>query len=244
MAFHTRSISTPTRPHSLLLKTKEELNNLKSSLASSSLQLQIMLDALKGITYLYESINGLLCMSCNQIGLSHPQQRRLVDQELEESIKFLDICSTSKDNLSEIKSHIQDFQVVLRRCESVALKSKTRNYIHLVKKSCKDVKIQLPRRSESIDGEASAVFGIMRDAREIAISLLQSLFSFLLKQIVGQKTSKWFIVARRSTCKEDQDNLLDIASLTVNVEGLENVLECLFRHMIQCRVSFLNICSS
>ncbi|KAJ3692859.1 hypothetical protein LUZ60_011954 [Juncus effusus] len=240
MAFHTRSVSLPTKSHSSVLKAEAELHKLKACVGSSSLSFEIILDALKGINNTYECINDLLCMTTNQNSFSHPQQRRQLDQELEESIKFLDVYSTSRDNVGEIKYNIQDLESAERRCASDAIRSKTKDYVQLVKKSSKNIKKHACRKSESMEGDFSVVLGLLNDTREIIFLMIQSLFSLLSNQIVEQKTGKWSL-KRRVSCKEDT---FDIVFLRVNVEKLENELESLFRHMIQCRVSLLNISSS
>ncbi|KAJ3692852.1 hypothetical protein LUZ60_011947 [Juncus effusus] len=241
MAFHARSISLPTNSHSYVLKAEAQLYKLRASLSSSSQTAQTIIDALQGVCNLYECINDIFFMSSNQNSLSHSQQRRVVDQELEDSVNLLDICSTSSDNLAEMKAHLQDLESAVRRCSSEAMKSKAKDYIHLVKKSCKYLNKQVGRKSESVEGDSLETLGLLREAREITFSLLQSVFVFFSKQIVSQMTSKWSLLQkRRVECKGD---VFDISSLIVNVEELHNGLGCLYRHMIQCRVSLLNSCS-
>ncbi|KAJ3692867.1 hypothetical protein LUZ60_011962 [Juncus effusus] len=252
MAFHTRSVSLPTNSHSFVLKAEAQLYKLKSSVTSSSFSFQKILDAPEVIRNTYECINDILYMSSNQNNLYQLQQRRFINQEMEESINLLDICSTSRDSLGEIKCNLQDLKLALNKSRFDTVKSKRRDYIHLVKKSTKDVKKHVFGKSEPIEDKVSAAFGLLMDAREITISLFQSIFSYLSKQLVGQKTSKWSLVSRAlqkriNEYKEDEENAFDIASLRtmfLNVEELENGLECLFRHMIQCRVSLLNNYSS
>ncbi|KAJ1693015.1 hypothetical protein LUZ63_009713 [Rhynchospora breviuscula] len=245
MACHTRSNSLPSRSHSYVLKAEEELNQLRAGVASPCLTYEIMLDALKAVGQVYESINGLLCMSTNTSGLSHSEHKRWVDQELEESIKMLDMCSTSRDSLDQIKCYVQDFESAIRRGEIMTMKSRVSAYIQLVKKANKDVKKNISRKSKSMAG-SSAVVLVLSEARDIVASLLQSVFSFLLKQSMSEKNVKWSLVSslvlkKTNVGKDMQEE--DISSLRENVEGLENGLESLFKHLIQCRVSLLNICS-
>ncbi|KAJ1693008.1 hypothetical protein LUZ63_009706 [Rhynchospora breviuscula] len=242
MACHTRSVSLPTRSHPFLLKAEEELNKLQAYIGSSSLTCEIMLDALKAVGHVYESINELLCMSSNQNGFSHMQHRRWIEQELEESVKLLDICSTSRDNLDIIKYYVQDLELATRRGDLVASKCKLRDYNLIVKKASRDLKMQIFNKNESPEGDSLVVISLLLESREITISVLQSIFSYLSRQIIDQKSSKWSIVSRlvnkrTIACKGDA------ASIRVNVEELENGVESLFRHLIQCRVSLLNICS-
>ncbi|KAJ4776907.1 hypothetical protein LUZ62_061164 [Rhynchospora pubera] len=242
MACHTRSVSLPTRSHPFLLKAEEELNKLQACIGSSSLTYEIMLDALKAVGHVYESINELLCMSSNQNGFLHMQHRRWIEQELEESVKLLDICSTSRDNLDTIKYYVQDLELATRRGDLEAFKCKLRDYNLIVKKASRDLKMQIFNKNESPEGDSLAVISLLLESREITISVLQSIFSYLSRQIVDQKSIKWFIVSRlvnkrTIACKGDA------ASIRVKVEELENGVESLFRHLIQCRVSLLNICS-
>ncbi|KAJ3690849.1 hypothetical protein LUZ61_020013 [Rhynchospora tenuis] len=249
MACHIRSVSLPTRSHPFLLKAEEELNKLRACMSSSSLTYEIMLDALKAVGRVYESINDLVQMSNNRNGLSHMQHRRWVEQELEESVKLLDMCSISRDNLDTIKDHVQDLELAARRGDLETVKRKVGDYNLIIKKANRDVKMQILNKNESAEGDSLAVISHLMETREITISVLQSIFSYLSRQISGKKSSKWSIVSRlvekrTISCKgEREKDSFDAACLRVNVEDLENGVKTLFRHLIQCRVSLLNICS-
>jgi Arabidopsis protein of unknown function len=177
------------------------------------------------------------------------QHRRWIDLELEESVRLLDICSSSRDNLDAIKGHVQDLELASRRGDSQVVKSKVRDYSLVVKKATKDVKRQICKNNESADADSLVVVSLLLETRQITISLLQSIFSFLARQIVRQKTNKWFLISRLVekkiiSCDEEKgEHSFDASSLKVNVEELENGVESLFRHMIQCRASLLNVCS-
>lgn len=79
----------------------------------------------------------------------------------------------------------------MRRGNSEAVKSRVRDYTLPVKKANRDVKMQIYKKNEPISGDSSAIVSLLLGTREIIISLLQSIFSFLSKQLVGQKSSKW-----------------------------------------------------
>ncbi|KAJ3690844.1 hypothetical protein LUZ61_020008 [Rhynchospora tenuis] len=176
MACHTRSISLPTRCHPFLLKVEEELNKLRACVDSSSLTYEIMLDAIKAVGRVYESINILLRMSSNQNGLSHMQHRRWVEQELEESVKLLDMCSTSRDNLDTIRVHVQDLELANRRGDLDASKTKIRDYNVILKKANRDATMQMFNKNESPEGDSLAVVSLLLETRDITIAVLQSIF--------------------------------------------------------------------
>ncbi|XP_078174100.1 uncharacterized protein LOC144567792 [Carex rostrata] len=249
MACHSRSNSLPARSHSYLLKVEEELNKVRDYVGSSFLTYEIMLAAIKAVGHVYECINDVLCMSRNQDCLSQWQQRRWIDQELEESINLLDICSTSRENLCAIKFYIQNQESAIRRGESKATKSSVRDLSNLVKKACKDVKKHNSRKSESLDGGSLACASLIMEARKLTFSLLQAVFSSFAEHTIEQKCSKLSLASkllhRRSAAYkwEKIDDALDIASLLSNVESMDSGLECLFRHLIQSRVSLLNLCT-
>ncbi|KAJ4776908.1 hypothetical protein LUZ62_061165 [Rhynchospora pubera] len=189
MACHTRSNSLPSRSHTYVLKAEEELNQIRARVASPSLTYEIMLDALKAVGRVYECIDGLLSMSSNKSGLSYSEHRRWVDQELEESVKLLDMCKSSRDNLDKIKCHVQDFESAIRRGEMMTMRSRVRDYIQLVKKANKDVKKNISRKSKSLDG-CSAVVLLLSESRDIVASLLQSVFFIFVKTINERKECK------------------------------------------------------
>ncbi|XP_078173946.1 uncharacterized protein LOC144567652 [Carex rostrata] len=249
MACHSRSNSLPSRSHSFVLKAEEELTKVRAYVGSSSVNNERMLDAIRAIGRVYECINDVVSMSSNQNCLSQQQQRRWIDQELEESIKLLDICSTSRENLDAMKCYIQNQESSIRRGESNGSKGSVRDLSNLVKKACKDVKKHNSRKSESLDGGSLACASAIMEARELTLSLLQAVFSSFGKQTIEHKCGKWSLASKllhkRSAANNGQkiDGVLDIASMLSHVEGLDSGLESLFRHLIQCRVSLLNLCT-
>ncbi|XP_073012441.1 uncharacterized protein [Typha latifolia] len=200
MGCHLRSASLPSSPNPLVLNVEEELQKLKACAASSSAP-QMMCDALKGVRDLYVRIEELFCLPSNQNIISHPQCKKWLEEELEVSVRFLDLCGALQDNFGAMRMCIQDLQCALRREGASAIESKVRAFIRLTKKANKDVRKQTRNKCGPIslikeDNDLSTVVRLLIEAREIIVSILQSALSFLSTQIVEPKTSKWSPVSK------------------------------------------------
>ncbi|KAH1081955.1 hypothetical protein J1N35_021716 [Gossypium stocksii] len=115
----------------------------------------------------------------------------------------------------------------------------------------------------------SAVSRVLTQVNAISASILQSFFSFLSSP-VSSKQTRWSVVSklmmhkgvisceenvnelesvdaalRRHTCDVEKLQMAHkrLVELESGIEGLENRLECVFRHLIKARTSLLNIIS-
>ncbi|XP_038970968.1 uncharacterized protein LOC120104232 [Phoenix dactylifera] len=253
-----RSISMPSRSHPLALQVEEELHKLKTCVASSSLTSQMMGNALRGLGDLYNCMEELLRLPHNQQSLSHLPQKRWVEEELDGSVRLLDFCGATRDSLVTMKERIQDLQLALRRRGDAAIQSKMHAYIHFGKKAQKDLKNcvrslkQTDNRSASssavnMDSELSMVVQVLTEAKEISISLLKSILSNLFMARSRPKASRLSLISKALQKKkvdcEEHENMSHLEALEVTIGDLETGLECLFRRLVQNRVSLLNILS-
>ncbi|XP_057542409.1 uncharacterized protein LOC130820883 [Amaranthus tricolor] len=118
---HARSISLPVRSHPTTLKIKEELNKLRNLEVCSSncFDFTKLRMAIPGLAELYKSIGDLLKLPQTQQALNRHNDSSWVDEILEESISFLDVCENIRENLFLLRKNIAQLQSSLRRRNNV-----------------------------------------------------------------------------------------------------------------------------
>ncbi|KAG1361049.1 hypothetical protein COCNU_09G005120 [Cocos nucifera] len=286
---HVRSISLPSRSHPFALRVEEELHKLRTCVVSSSLTSQEMCNGLRRLRDLYDCTEELVRLPYNQQALCHPHQKEWLEQELDGSIKVLDLCGTLREKLVTMREHVQDLQLALRRRDT-STESKLHAYIRSGKQAQKDIKNcfrswkQISNKSSSStavdkDSDSSIVVRLLMEEREITISLLRFISSFFSVSRPKAKASRWSLVSKALqkrkvasedkhketsdmgnedfslyvsvsydciSCKDvDDEKVLkaqdQLETLKAKMEDLETELECLYRRLIQNRVSLLNI---
>ncbi|CAL9146075.1 unnamed protein product [Musa hybrid cultivar] len=269
--FHARSTSMPSGDHPFMLKVEEELQKVKSSVVQSSSTAHMICEGLRGIQGLYRCIEELLCLpSSNQIFVN-PQQNKWVEVELEMSVRLLDLLGKLRDNMILIKEQIRDLEMTLRRRGEVVAQSKMQAYLHPDKKAEKDVKNcfrflkQMDDKyalccTDDKESNSWTVVRTLKAAREITVSLLQSILKFLCMPRPKTKTSRWSLISkalhkRKVACEGEHEDIEanddgrvpkardQLQILQKSIDEIEAGLECLFRSLVQNRVSLLNILS-
>ncbi|KAK1647026.1 hypothetical protein QYE76_064831 [Lolium multiflorum] len=241
MACHQRSASLPSIPHSTESRVEVELQGLETRISSPSATIGSICDGLRRLGNTYDCIEDIMSLPSNQVGLSLPLQRKMVEEELDRSLVLVDLCDAMQESLAELKTSIQELQLTLKRGNDAAIQLKIESFIRLTKKAQKPFK--KITNSKAMD-EGCRTIMLLAEAREMAVSLLESTSRLLPKQIVATNGSRWSLVSkrfqkRRVVCEEAQ-----LQTLERGVVDLQNSVEPLFRRLIQSRVSLLNILSS
>ncbi|KAI5660929.1 hypothetical protein M9H77_20252 [Catharanthus roseus] len=135
-----------------------------------------------------------------------------IEKSLDGSLKLFDICSMTKDALLIIKESLQNIESSLRR-----------------------------RKKQN--SENFALLAIMRDVEAVSLPILQSILAFLIssKQTGNQGQVMEKMEKALETLKGQNTQKIELQSIELVIQELEEGLECLFRRLLKSRVSLLNM---
>ncbi|KAM0945304.1 hypothetical protein DsansV1_C10g0101271 [Dioscorea sansibarensis] len=224
---------------------------------------KVIIDTMRSLEELYRSIDeeqGTLC--------DHPQEKKCLEEELDESLKLLDLCRAMRDTLATSKDQAQELLIHL------TLRRKEENNTSI--KKGKNIKNFIESQVKQYDDKSKSsclIFTKLRDARKIAITLLQFIVSFMFSK---KHKAKWCFVSkamnkRRVACEKSvvEFSFISIFESCVNsckgggdddwkminkcqdelrmkvscIEEFEIGIERLYKLLIQERVNLLNLMS-
>ncbi|KAM0887316.1 hypothetical protein ACQ4PT_029128 [Festuca glaucescens] len=167
MAYHQRSASLPCIPHLTESKVEVELQGLQTRMSSPSATISTMCDGLRRLGDIYSCIEEIMSLPSNQVSLSLPLQRKMVEEELDRSLVLVDLCNAMQENLAELKMSIQELQLAVKRGDDAAIQLKIESFIRLAKKAQKPFK---KITSSKAMAEGCRTVRLLVEAREMAVS--------------------------------------------------------------------------
>ncbi|CAK9187905.1 unnamed protein product [Ilex paraguariensis] len=216
----------------------------------------------------HNSANDLLHSPLTKQSLVHNQQEKWVHQVSEASLRMLEVCSNTKDVLLFVKDHLQDLQSTFRRISigKTAVEGKFAAYHHHRKR----LKKEMLKHLHSINGmknkyttsdlfpkecNLTVVVHVLKEVRMTAMSIIETLMSLMSMPSSNRKSNKrsfapkFTCVNSLSSWEKSDSTALQIANkrleaVEIAIEEFEVELECIFRRLIQTRVSLLNILTS
>ncbi|KAG4215348.1 hypothetical protein ERO13_A01G172900v2 [Gossypium hirsutum] len=228
--YHTRSNSFPSRAHPLTSEVDEHLSRLAlSESASTSSSLNQNLGRLQD---LHDCTEKLLLLPLTQQILSHEQQGKYVDELLNGSLGLLDVFTTAKDALLQVKERTVELQSILRRKRGPrkGFANDVRKYLSSKKAAKREILKalkNLKHKESPALNETCATVSVLREVQAVTLSVLESLFSFTFGVQKESHRSPWSLVS----------NLLH--TKRVNSEGKQHINE-----MANAEASLLSLATS
>ncbi|CAL9101768.1 unnamed protein product, partial [Musa acuminata var. zebrina] len=244
-SFHVRSVSLPSQVQPTTLWIIGELQKLNTFVESSvstvpSMTREMISNGLRQLANMHDGIEDLLRLPSIQQGLFYSDQRKWLEEDVEGLMRLLDLSGTMKDETTTLKEYVHDLRFALGRRGDNSTGQRVQDYVRsrkeiqkIIKKSYKDLK-QMDGRYLNL----SVVLNVLNEAREITISLLCSILSLMF--LPKAKTSRWYFASKTMRIMMVQNQL---KTIEISFGDVENGLGCLFRRLIQNRVSLLNILS-
>ncbi|CAD6218245.1 unnamed protein product [Miscanthus lutarioriparius] len=217
MAAHLRSISLPTRPHSLVLKAEQELQRLRSCCCVSTPPppAHALRALLQDLSDLHEYVEEVVRLPSNWDALRLPRHRRLVEGELEGLVTLLDLCGAARDGLADAKERVRDLRSLLRRhraansheaprrggdAAAVSVSARAaEKCAGPLKKVARAIRRESGRRAGaaldttrddlSCGGAPPRALAMLAEVRELIVCVLQSSMEALLRQVVVRRTT-------------------------------------------------------
>ena len=159
MAYHIRSASVPSSPHSNETDVYEQLQSMKQQFPHHLSPLEpcsMVSESLETSTTKSESLRAYQAAKLH--GRWKPWSKSS-NTHLSCSIS----ATTCKESFGELKENILEMQLVLKRGDD-AVQAKIQSYIHVVKKTQKQFK-KISKKSTAADEESCKLIKLMSKAR-------------------------------------------------------------------------------
>ncbi|XP_018855137.1 uncharacterized protein LOC109017294 [Juglans regia] len=211
--YSVRSISLPARSHPSTLRVEEQLNKIKSWEASSSKRVETLCLGLSLLGELYRCIDDLLNLPLTQQALAQQQHQKWVNDLLEGSLGYLDVCGKTRDAILSMQESIRELQSALRRKRvgDLSVESIVTSYTcsrRLMKKEIVKSLASLKPIDHNqfgdlpmsdLDDPLPAVVRVLAETSFSTISIFHSLLLFLSVPVLKPKpsSSRWSLVFKQ-----------------------------------------------
>ncbi|KAF3440378.1 hypothetical protein FNV43_RR18662 [Rhamnella rubrinervis] len=241
--YSSRSISFPARSHPSTQRIEQVLNKLKACQETySSSKAETICNGLCGLRELYGCIEDLLDLPSTQQALAaHDQNEKWVNELLDSSLRYLDICSKSRDAILLMKESVRELESALRRRKvgDSSIESDVVSYLCFRKKMKREIGLSLKQMEGKygtlpldLDNHLCAVVRVLRESSLIAGSIFRSLFLFLSSPLLKPKQqSRWSLVSimvHKGIVSEDEKrsvNELESVDIALSNLSLQNSSE-------------------
>lgn len=215
-AYKGRCVSLPVRSHPSVRRIQEVVSKFKA-LGSSSLESRTMVrDGLSGLTELYSCLSEDLFKSSSETQQILRNGNGLMDELLEVSLKYLEVCGGAKDGASRVKKSVVELQSALRRSKKggeFSLESDVDAYMASRKEVKKEIKkyIAMSKETDAClessiwcddnDQDMSVLVRVIQETSAMTCFVLRTVLSFLsspkgLKSKNHHHHKGWGIVMR------------------------------------------------
>ena len=206
-SFHIRSNSLPSKPHPVVDEVDEHLCRLKASEATSSSS--SLCQKLDGLQDLHDCIDKLLLLPLTHQDLV---DNKSIDNQLEGSLKLLDLCAMAKDALSQTKESAHELESTLRRRRGDNIVRDVQKYLNsrkMIKKAIHKALKGMERSSSQKSEESSEVVSLLKEAETVTYNSIESLLSFIAGPKLPSKMSRWSLVSKfiqpKKVASKDED---------------------------------------
>ncbi|VVB02795.1 unnamed protein product [Arabis nemorensis] len=192
-AYKARCVSLPVRSHPSIRRIQEVVSKVRA-FGSSMLESRMMVrDGLSGLTELYRCLSEDLFKTSSGTQQALLNGVGLMDELLEVSLKYLEVCGGAKDTASRIKKSVVEVESALRRSKKggeFSLESDVDAYMASRKEIKKEIKknMVMSREADAClessvwcddDQELSALVRVMQETSVMTCFVLRSVLSFL-----------------------------------------------------------------
>ncbi|KAK9286077.1 hypothetical protein L1049_014457 [Liquidambar formosana] len=228
--YHARSVSLPSRPHPLVPQFDEHLCRLRASESSPSSSSSSIGHKLSDLNDLHDCVDELLLLPLTRQALDQERHKKWVDELLDGSLRLLDVCSTAKDALVQMRNTRMNFNQSCAEDEVMKLdlqrRKKVKAAIHKALKNLKGIENKQSFSSLNEDHETVSMVSMLREVETVTLTALETLLSLIAGQKVRSKPSSWSLVSKvmmhskRVTCGEEETDVNEFDKVEAALNSL------------------------